>query len=589
MKRWTYCTLALLLFTSISGNTEDSSFQNQINNNSPLITPPSSPQTSAPSNASTSPSNHILYLMHTGDTAKALKAYSEYSNQIGSHDFELIERIGLTILDQGFRSRDPETMLLTMFGAGISLNEKTLYILEEGLTNQQPEIQLIALNFLSKYRNDHADEVIHKAMASNYLIIRLEAVFSMARRKDPKATAQTEALMAKVDEGLWTIFPQIYAANGDAQSIKILRKLMAHSNEDIRIEAILGAAKNGRDDLLPVIRRLATHHEPAQQEACAAAFGALRDESSTPKLEQLARSPNATIKLAAMKALFDLGKKEMREKVEALAKENDLFAITLLGEMPGSEDVLAGLLVKRPAQVMANAAIALLTLGDPRCLPLISEILVKDVRDLAIITVSSPGKSLSSWKIVPSSLQNFKDNPTALEVSLHAKEALLMEAINLPEKQFITLANAIFDTQQNDLVPTLVELLENHPTPEVIALLKKQQQKAGAPLIRNYCNLALYKLKEEGPYADNLRTWVTQQQNIDLIQFRPLLPLNVRNESGASFNLTPQESSRLLVGAFEAFVSTQDDKGIEMLISVIQNGNQKNKYALIGLLMRAIQ
>lgn len=550
---------------------------------------PSINQSSAPSNTSTSPSNHILFLMHTGDTAKALQAYKEYTEQNGSPDFELIERIGLIILDQGFRTRDPETLLLTMFGAGISLNEKALYILEEGLTSNQPELQLIALNFLSKYRNDHADEVIHKAMASNYLIVRLEAAFSMARRKDPKATAQTEALMAKVDEEMWSVFPQIYAANGDVQSIKILRRMLAHSNEEIRIEAIMGVAKNGRDDLLPVIRRLATHHEPAQQEACAAALGILRDESSSSKLEQLSRSSNTTIKLAAFKALYSLGRKEMRQEVEAMAKNNDLFAIALLGSMPGSEEVLASLLKNSPPQVMANAAIALLELGDPRSLPLIAEMLMKDARDLSLINVSSPGKSLSAWKIVPSSLQNFKDNPMALEVSLHAREALLMLSIDLPEKHLIMLANAIFDTQQNDLIPTLVEVLENHPTPEVITLLKKQQQKAGAPLIRNYCNLALYKLKEVGPYADNLRIWVTQQQNIDLIRFRPIVPLNLRNEAETSFNLTPQETSRLLVDAFEAFVSTQDDKGIEMLISVIQSGNPKNKYALIGLLMRAIQ
>lgn len=554
-------------------------------------TPPSAnlSQSPAPSSTTASYANHILFLMHTGDTAKALKAYQEYVKQNGSHDFELIERIGLILLDQGFRMRDPETSLLTMFGAGISLNEKALYILEEGLTSHQPELQLIALNFLSKYRNDHADVVIHKAMASNYLIVRLEAAFSMARRKDPKATAQTEALMAKVDEEMWSVFPQIYAANGDVQSIKILRKMLAHSDEEIRIEAILGVAENGRDDLLPVIRRLATHHEPAQQEACAAALGILRDETSLAKLQQLAKNSNETIKLAALKALYQLGRKEVQREIEILAKKGDLFAIALLGDMPGSEDVLAGLLKDDSSQVMANAAIALLELGDPRCLPLISEILVKDARDLAVIKVSSPGKSLSAWKIVPSSQQNFKDNPMALEVSLHAREALLMQSIDLPEKHLITLANAIFDKQQNDLVPTLVEVLENHPTPEVIALLKKQQQKAGAPLIRNYCNLALYKLKEAGPYADNLRAWVTQQQNIDLIRFRPLLPLNFKKEVETSFNLTPQETSRLLVEAFEAFVSTQDDKGIEMLISVIQNGNSKNKYALIGLLMRAIQ
>ena len=63
----------------------------------------------------------------------------------------------------------------------------------------------------------------------------------------------------------------------------------------------------------------------------------------------------------------------------------------------------------------------------------------------------------------------------------------------------------------------------------------------------------------------------------------------MRDKTHTSFELTPQETSRLLVDAFEAFVSAQDDKGVDMLISVIQSGNTKNKYALIGLLMRAIQ
>ncbi|MBA3816308.1 MAG: HEAT repeat domain-containing protein, partial [Parachlamydiaceae bacterium] len=503
MKRWIHLILHTSLVTCTCGFAENSLLDIQtcpsLENTCPI------PLSSAPSSTTTSIPNHILFLMHTGDTAKALTAYQEYTKQNGGHDFELIERIGLILLDQGFRSRDPETLLLTMFGTGISINEKALYILEEGLASDQAELQLIALNFLSKYQNDRADEVIHKAMASNYLIVRLEAVFNMARRKDPKATSQTEALMAKVSPEMWSVFPQIYAENGDDQSIKMLRKMLAHSNEEIRVESILGAAKNERDDLLPVIRRLATHHEPAQLEACAAALGILRDEMSAPRLLQLSKSSNATVKLAAFQALYILGRKEVRKEIEALAKNKDLFAITLLADMPGSEELLASLLKNSSPQVMANAALSLLELGDPRCLPLLAEILMKDARDLSILKMSSPGKSLSTWKIVPSSQQNFKDNQAVLEMSLHTREAIVVQSIELPEKYFIMLANAIFENQQNDLIPTLVEVLENHPTPEVIALLKKQQQKAGAPLIRNYCNLALYKLKEAGPYADNLR------------------------------------------------------------------------------------
>lgn len=543
---------------------------------------------SSPENLSQAP-GHIQFLMHTGNAAQALKAYQEYHEKIGRHDFELIERIGLILLDQGFRTRDPETQVLTLFGAGISLNEKALYILEEGIASGQPQLELIALHFLSKYHNDRADQALHKAMHSNSLLIRLEAVFQLAGKKDPKAVGLIEGLMAKVPEEIWPIFTELFALNGTPEAKKILRKLLTHQDEQIRVASIITIAEAGHDDLLPAIRRLASHQETIQQEACAAALGAMRDETSSSRLMQLARSVNPHVRLAAMKSLYQLGREEIRLAVEKLAKDEDLFAINVLGEMTGSENVLSELLKNNHPQIRLNAAMALLELADPRCLPVLSPILLKDSRDYALLKGTSPGKSLHAWKAVPSARQNFDDDQVSHELSLSLRETALTKAIELPEKDFLTLANAIFDTQQNDLIPVLVELLENHPTPAIIDLLKKYQQKAGAPLVRNYCNLALYRMKQPGPYADNLMEWVTQQRNIDLIRFRPLVPWELREKGTNDFELTPQDTSRILVEAFESFVSTQDDKGIDMLISVLQSGNQKNKYALIGLLMRAIQ
>lgn len=533
--------------------------------------------------------NHIQYLMHTGNTEQALKAYQNYRVKNGAHDFELIERIGLILLDQGFRSQDPETQLLTLFGAGISMNEKALYILEEGLTSGEPQLELISLNFLSAFHNDRADQSLHRAMSSEILLIRLEAAFQLAGKKDPKAVGLIEGLMAKVPQEIWPVFPQLFSINGTPEAKKILRKLLTHPNEEIRVATIISIAEDSHDDLLPAIRRLASHHEIIQQEAAAAALGVLHDETAAQRLLQLTRSPNMHVRLAAMKSLYQLGRHEMRMEVEKLAQKEELFAITLLGEMPGSENTLESLIKSNNPQVQLNAAMALLELRDPRCLTILIPVIVKDARDYGLFRATSPGKSLSAWKVIPSAKQNFEDNPVALEMSLNLREAALTKSIELPEKEFLPIANAILELQQNDLIPVLIEILENHPTPAIIELLKRHQQKAGAPLVRNYCNLALYRMKQPGPYADNLREWVTQQRNIDLIQFRPMLPWDMREKGSGSFSLTPQETSRLLVEAFESFVSTQDDKGIDMLISVIQNGNSKNKYALIGLLMRAIQ
>lgn len=533
--------------------------------------------------------NHILYLMHTGETAKALEEYQEYRQTTGSNDFELIEQIGLILLDQGFRLRDPEITRMTLFGAGVSTNEKALYIIEEALISGQPEQQLIALHFLAKYHNDRADKVIHRAMGSNSLLIRLETAFQLAKSKDPKAIAQTEALMAKVPEELWPIFPQIYAVSGSPEAKKVLRKLLTNSNEEIRIATIMSLAEFGHDDFLPHIRRMSSHHEGRQQEACATALGMLRDESSAPRLLQMAKSPNVNVKLAALGALYQLGRQEVASEVANVAKTGNIFAIAMLSEMPGQEAVLNSLMHQENLQIKVNAAASLLELGDRRSLPIIVQLLLRDTRDIGLTKMSSQGGSMNALKVVPSSQQIFSDNPVGLELSLHLREALLSKVVELQEDDFILIADAIFEKQQNDLIPALTEILENHPTPAVINLLKKHQQKVGAPLVRNYCNLTLYRLKEEGPYAQNLQDWVTQQRNIDLIQFRPVVPLDQRDLADAAFDLTPQETSRLLVEAFESFVATQDDKGVDVLISLIQTGNPKNKYALIGLLMRAIQ
>ena len=123
-------------------------------------------------------------------------------------------------------------------------------------------------------------------------------------------------------------------------------------------------------------------------------------------------------------------------------------------------------------------------------------------------------------------------------------------------------------------------------TEKSIQLLKTFSQKVGAPLIRNYCNLALYRMEEPGPYFENLKNWILFQQHTALISFRPFVPLSYRSGL-TNYQMTPEETSRLLIESFESFLQVHDDRGISVLINTIQNGNKNNKFILAGLLMRA--
>lgn len=531
-------------------------------------------------------SSRILYYLQCGLTDQAIQTYKD--NTGGTHDCEIVQAIALNILKEGFNSRDPENQLLAIFGAGISLNEKLLWLLEQGLNSPSPDIQLAALNFLSHYQNDQADRAINNAMASDFLITRLEAALILAEKKHPAVVDQTEALMHKLPKQIHPLFPQLFALIGTADAMKVLKKMLYSPHDEVRIEAIRSIAKEGRDDLIEKIRKLATQHNIAQQEVCAFALGAFKDEYSAPQLEKLARGNTPSIRLAALNSLWILGRKEVAKEIEEMAKRNDLCAIHLLGHIPDAQNTLDGLSKSPNLQVRCNASIALLQQQDPRCLPGLCELLLKDSKDLGLSRISSLGGTLSAYKIIPSAEEHFKEDPVAKELSLHLKENLLKTAVALPESDFLNLACTIFESRQSELIPTLVHLLERLQTPGAVEMLKNYQQKAGAPLIRNYCNLALYRLKEPGPYLDNLKKWVAQEQTNDLIRFRKIVPRK-SNDIAALHQLTPEETSLLLVEAFEALALMQEKASLDILLDALLTGNKKNKYALAGLLIRAAQ
>ena len=55
------------------------------------------------------------------------------------------------------------------------------------------------------------------------------------------------------------------------------------------------------------------------------------------------------------------------------------------------------------------------------------------------------------------------------------------------------------------------------------------------------------------------------------------------------FQLTPEETSSLLIEAFVTLADQHDPKGIDILLGAIKDGHEKNKYALAGLLLKSIQ
>jgi len=160
--------------------------------------------------------------------------------------------------------------------------------------------------------------------------------------------------------------------------------------------------------------------------------------------------------------------------------------------------------------------------------------------------------------------------------------------MHLPEKDFLFITQILFDSEQTDLIPTLITLLESLQTDGALSLLKAKAQQAGKPLVRAYCNLALYKLGKEGPYESYLKEWLDRNKDSEMIRFRPVVSIDKRLVN-SPHELTPEDSSRLLIEVYQTLAEKQQESSIDILLDAIAHGNIKNRYVLAGLLLRTLQ
>jgi len=539
----------------------------------------------------TTTSQYTLYLAGVGKTAEAIHDYRMRVQEGEPHDFELLRHLWLTLLQQGLASSNEVDQIMSLFGAGMAEHPSLLPILRAGLSNPNPQVQLLSIQLLARRHDDIADELINHAVTSPYVLTRLEAIYQLTLKRHPAALGQIEAILVRLPPEAEPLFPQLYAMIGDAHADKRLHQMLGSSNGDTRCASLAAIAGMGRDDFLPTVRTLSYQLDLPQQEAAAAALGKLGDELSSDRLTALSQSSDDQVRLAALLSLYQLGRLHLASQIEEEALAGNPYAIAALAEVAGSEECLVQILRSKSGVECANAALALLQRRDRRCLPVIEQILLRREGDIGLLPHRSVGGSLGYFKVYPSLEQQFKDQPSAIELARQLREQLLLEALHLDEEDFLRLASRIFSERQNDLVPTAVALLENLRTERAIALIKQGQQQPGAPLVRDYCTLALYRLGEPGPWEDLVLEWVERERHLDLIQLRPVLPWEQRStgEGATPYQITAEEGSRLLVESLEALAKKQSNRAIDAILQTMEKGNAHNRYALAGLLALATQ
>jgi len=534
--------------------------------------------------------NQVLYLMQAGEVERGIKLYQDWTVENGRHDFGILEQMGYILLKQGAYSGDEETLLLSMYGLGIAGSTEGMDLYEMGMTSHNPMTQMATIQFLGRLQDDAVERLLFKAFSSPFLLIRMEAAHALAMHRSEAASGMIDSLMQKLPPFFHVYFPELFAMIGTPDAMGVLKRMVGHPHLSVRLASILSAARFGRDDFLTEIRAAATHSDQAEQETCAAALGYLKDSHSIPLLKKLSESRHLNVKLAACHSLEKLGDVTFREPIMESAFHKNPLAIPMLVNMPNTEPLLVSLLSDYNFHIRANAALVLLKKRNPKCVPTLMQMVIKDEKDLGFQPIYSLGHALMAWKVIPSCTQYAKKTEQDIpSITLALREQILQDALELPEEEFLKIARKLFEKKENELVPILIHLLENLNTPGAVALLQEECRHTGAPFIRTYCHLALYRMKVEGPHDDILYKWVESQRDHELFQFREMLSWTDRKEATGSFLLTPKETSRLLIEGYETLVESHEMRGIDVLLTAIRLGHEKNRYLLAGLLLKAIQ
>ncbi len=532
----------------------------------------------------------VLYLIHAKEVERGIHLYEEYVKEVGRHDFFILEEMGNLLLSLGAHSDDEESLLLSMYGLGMAGSLEGMDLYEMGMESRSPMTQMATIQFLARLQDDRVEELLFKAFSSPYLPIRMEAAHALAIHRSEKVTGMIDSLMQRLPPFVHVYFPELFAMIGTPDAMGVLKRMVQHPHLAVRLASILAAAKYGRDDFLSDIRAGATHSDQAEQETCAAALGYLKDSHSIPVLKSLTQSGHLNVKLAACHSLSKLGDLTFREPIIESAFQKNPLAIPMLVEVPNTEPLLTSLLNDFNFNIRANAALVLLKKRNPKCVPTLLEMLIKDERDLGFQPVYSLGHAMMAWKVISSATQHAKKTEQDIRaITLALREQILLDALELPEEDFLTIAREIFSKKENELIPILVHLLENLNTPAAIALLQEESKRAGAPFIRTYCHLALHRLKVKGPHTEALYQWMEKEQDHELFQFREMLSWTERKEENTHYLLTPKETSRLLIEGYETLAESHEMRGIDLLIKAIGAGHKKNRYVLAGLLLKAIQ
>ncbi|MCX6994456.1 MAG: HEAT repeat domain-containing protein [Chlamydiae bacterium] len=515
----------------------------------------------------------ILFKMRQGFVEQAISSYQAHAKQKGSHDYALLQQMALALIQDSSRKENHDLQLLSLWASAFSMNTNLLHVLAKGLEKEDPRDILATLFFLMSFPDDHAVNLIRKELNSPWLPIQATAAEFLIQKKEKGILEIVARWLERLDPRAYPIFVPLFAASEERFAICWMRKFLHASNVETRLIALLEIGKRGRDDLLEEVREAAKTGNLQEKEAAATTLGSLGDSASISLLKELTHQKEPAIQLAASYSLFLLGQLKAEVLIQDLAIQGNLFAIGLLGQMNTGIDLLIRLSKSTDFNIKANATIALLKAKNSAALPALLSLLHPNLKNMALIGITSPGRSLIAWQMKPRiTLKNQL-------VSIFSKQRLIEEAATLSEKEFLVFAKEAILFEDKETVPALIWTVKNYDKQFLI----NQLNRPGAPLARSWATLALYTMKEKGPYAEHVYAWFVEMKKLAIVA---ITPPSLTSDLKSFHLMNKQDSCQLLLSALDSVAGMRDKEAIDFVLAALIEGNPLNRPVLASLLLR---
>ena len=535
--------------------------------------------------------DRIHFLIANKDYKKAISYYMQEYQEKKSHHVEILRDLGKSLIEEAICAEDPKEQLLGLYGLMMSSQSNLDFDFSKLILSKDLNVQMLAIQYLSAWHDDEIELLFNKAMSSPYLPARIMALGALVQNKSKLALMHIESLYYRLPPIFRPYFAQYYAALATPASLKILRQMLSDAQVPMKHAALLSICQFERDDFIDDIRKILTQNDPLITECAIKAVGIFHDLKSKTQVENYTKSSFANLKLASLLTLKSLKDDQSAAKIIEMAKLGDLFAIAILSRIENSEDTLVELAKSSDINMRLNALYALLERRDPRAKKLFIDFLKFHSLHDGINSIFSIGKTQSALKIYPAFRKQFEKSKEMIQqvegMTKVIRNQLLIQALELPEDDFLEITKFLFDHDIDDLIPLAIKLLENCNSEKTKTMLEKMEQKTGSPKTRLYSLLALARQKSPRHQME-LINWLSSQTKLPIFELEAFDTQELTLKKTDRFIITPDERSELLLEAYETLISTKNERCFPVLLEAIAKAPPENRAVLAGFLLKAL-